>query len=55
MDYFFKGVQMKIYIMMLFVMASLSACGNTVVGVGQDIKTMGERIMEPSEEKKNEK
>ena len=41
--------QMKKYMMMilgLFMVASVSACGNTVIGVGQDIQRMGESIMD---------
>tara|TARA_R110002153_G_scaffold11224_1_gene43295 strand:- start:716 stop:859 length:144 start_codon:yes stop_codon:yes gene_type:complete len=40
---------MKKYMMMilgLFMIASVSACGNTVIGVGQDIQRMGESIMD---------
>jgi predicted small secreted protein len=47
---------MRPFIMMctaFFLVASLSACGNTVVGIGQDIQTMGENIMK--EEKVVEK
>jgi len=36
-----------------FLVISLSACGNTVVGIGQDIQAMGKDIMK--EEKVVEK
>jgi|TARA_R110000772_G_scaffold94561_6_gene192542 predicted small secreted protein len=39
------------YIMLMSLFVFLSACGNTMVGFGKDIQTMGENIMkeEPKE------
>jgi len=35
------------YIMLIVGAIMLSACGNTVVGIGQDVQKMGEQINTP--------
>ena len=42
------------YIMIVAVVLSLSACGNTIKGFGQDIVGMGDRILTPDEVKTDE-